>query len=68
MPDKEGIETIIELKKEYPGIKIIAISGGGDHGPKDYLDIARLLGVNRTFIKPFEMNDLLESVKELIGA
>ncbi len=67
MPDKEGLETIIELRKKYPEVKIIAISGGGSHGPEDYLDSARLLGVKFTFAKPFEMTDLLESVKELIG-
>lgn len=68
MPEKEGIETIIELKRDYPQVKIIALSGGGTHGPKDYLDSARLLGVEETFYKPFEMDDLLEKVNELLDS
>ncbi len=67
MPEKEGIETIIELKRDYPGIKIIAISGGGSIGPKEYLDTVRLLGVKHTFFKPFEVSDLIVAVKKLIG-
>jgi len=41
MPEKEGIEIIIELKRDYPDVKIIAISGGGRINPEDYLDIAK---------------------------
>jgi len=67
MPEKEGIETIIELKRDYPGVKIIAISGGGSLGPKEYLDSARLLGVKHTFYKPFEVSELIETVKEMIN-
>ncbi len=68
MPEKEGIETIIELKRDYPGVKIIAISGGGSHGPKAYLDTARLLGVKHTFFKPFEVAELIATAKELVGS
>lgn len=68
MPEKEGIETIIELKNEYPEVKIIAMSGGGSLGAKDYLESAQLLGVNCTFSKTFAPKELLEKVKELIAS
>ena len=44
MPDKEGIATIRELKKEFPDIKIIAMSGGGRGGADDYLLMAEAFG------------------------
>ena len=52
MPEKDGIETIQELKKDFPEIKIIAISGGGRLGPNDYLQLAKMLGAQRTLTKP----------------
>src|SRR5919108_2919694 len=44
MPGKEGLETIMELRREVPGVKIIAISGGGQTGNMTFLEIARYLG------------------------
>ena len=67
MPEKEGIETIMDLRREFPGVKIIAMSGGGSIGPEDYLYMARRLGANRTFAKPLERDELLKAVGELIG-
>jgi len=67
MPGKEGLETIMELRRSYPRVKIIAISGGGRLGPRDYLQTAKLLGAHRIFFKPFEMKELLQAVQELLG-
>ncbi len=66
MPNKEGIETIIELHKDYPEIKIIAISGGGRGDAKGYLEAAKLFGAHRIFPKPFAIDELLEAIKELL--
>jgi len=66
MPKKEGIETIIELRQDFPNVKIIAISGGGRTGTKDYLHMAKIFGVQRTFTKPVAREQLLEAIKELI--
>ncbi|MGD8893354.1 MAG: response regulator [Desulfobacterales bacterium] len=66
MPKKEGIETIFELRKNFPYIKIIAISGGGRIEPEDYLYIAKKIGVHRTFTKPIERDELLKAVSELL--
>lgn len=67
MPEKDGIETIIEMRREFPEIKIIAMSGGGHIGPENYLHVAKRLGVVRTFNKPIEMKRLLAAVGEALG-
>jgi DNA-binding response OmpR family regulator len=63
MPDKEGIETIRDLHRAYPDLKII----GGRVGPSDYLHAARMLGAKRTFTKPFSRQEILDTVHELCG-
>ena len=65
MPEKEGIETIIEIKQSWPQIKIIAISGGGRICAEDYLHIASELGADITLKKPFARHELLGAVAEL---
>jgi DNA-binding response OmpR family regulator len=67
MPEQEGLETISRLKKEYAEIKIIAISGGGRIGPEAYLPAARELGADRAFSKPFDVQEVVSAVKELLG-
>lgn len=67
MPNKEGLETIVELRRNMPGVKIIAISGGGRIAPTDYLSIAKRLGADRVFAKPVERRALLDAVSELVG-
>lgn len=64
MPDKEGLETILELKNEFPDTKIFAMSGGGKNSPEQYLHMARGLGADRVFIKPFNRKDILSAVAE----
>ena len=66
MPEKEGIETITDLRQEFPDAKIIAISGGGTIQPSSYLALAEELGVLKSFEKPFRRNALLETIQELI--
>ena len=67
MPEKEGLETIRELKSGFPEVKIIAMSGGGHAKPDEYLLIARAMGADFTFKKPFDNAKLVEAVIELIG-
>ena len=67
MPDKEGLETIMELKTRYPDAKIVAISGGGCIEPGSYLQLAAKMGASHTLIKPFEREDLLEAVRNLLA-
>jgi YesN/AraC family two-component response regulator len=67
MPEKEGLETIRELKKINPDVEIIAISGGGSADPKIYLKIASNLGAIHTFTKPVDNEILLSKIKELLA-
>ncbi len=65
MPEQEGIETIKTLRREYPEIKVIAMSGafGGD-----YLRIAAYLGAHATLAKPIQMDRLLRLVSETLAS
>ena len=65
MPDMEGIETIANLRRGDPNVKVIAISGGGRNSPDDYLHLAEKLGAIKTFAKPVDRNELLKTVKQL---
>lgn len=66
MPEKEGIETIIELKRDFPDVKIIAISGGGKIDAETYLSMSKTFGVQYTFAKPVEREELLNAVQTLL--
>jgi DNA-binding response OmpR family regulator len=66
MPEKEGLETIIDLRREFPNVKIVAMSGGGRTGSLNFLDIARRLGAQCTLPKPFGLQDMLKAVRELL--
>ncbi len=66
MPEKEGIETIRELRRDFPGLKIIAISGGGRASADGYLSVAKTIGADRTLSKPFDLKQILDTVKDLL--
>jgi CheY-like chemotaxis protein len=67
MPNVEGIETIIKLKKRHPAVNIIAVSGGGRISAVDHLSLAEKFDVNKTLTKPFRKDDLLKAVDEILG-
>ena len=67
MPEKEGLETIQELKQVAPGVKIIAVSGGALKGPpKGYLALAKQFGAMETIEKPFSWKQLIETVNHVL--
>jgi DNA-binding response OmpR family regulator len=66
MPGKEGLETILELRKNYPELKIIAISGGGRIGPQGYLPSAKYLGADMVFQKPLVQKEFIMAVSLLL--
>lgn len=53
MPRKQGFDLIVEIRAKYPGLKIVAMSGGGQGDPSDYLRIATQLGADMVLAKPF---------------
>ena len=67
MPEKEGTEFIMDMSVEFPKVKVIAMSGGGNVDDVDFLNLAENLGALKTFQKPFKQADILAAVKELLG-
>jgi DNA-binding response OmpR family regulator len=67
MPDEDGLKVIMQLKELKPGLKIIAISGGGKAGPGNYLNLARALGADEIFPKPFSLTNLLSRIDVILG-
>ncbi len=65
MPEKGGIETLMEVHDLYPDIKLIAVSGKVETGTDSIQGIAEQFGVDAVFSKPFEIFDLLKVVQTL---
>jgi CheY-like chemotaxis protein len=65
MPEKEGIETIQDLRREFPATKIIAMTGRESLTDYDVFQVARELGAVRTLKKPFKLDELVAIVQEL---
>ena len=68
MPNKEGVATVADLRRDFPQLGIIAMSGGAAHEPALYLKIAGALGATRTLKKPFTLPTLLTAVEEVLAA
>jgi DNA-binding response OmpR family regulator len=68
LPKRDGIATILELRREAPAIAIIAISGGGYGYGVDYLDFAGKLGADAVLPKPFKLAELIDVVNDLLSA
>ena len=66
MPEKEGLETIADIRRNVDNMPIIAISGGGRAGPSDYLETARFIGADATLAKPFRRQELIKTVESLL--
>jgi DNA-binding NtrC family response regulator len=67
MPQKEGLQTIIEMKQETPEVKVIAMSAGGRYSNMDYLKLARKFGARATLTKPFMRDEMLDLVREALA-
>lgn len=68
MPGRNGVLTMNSLRKQFPRVKVIAVSGGcGDlTRPEDFLNLTKRLGADYAMAKPFSMDDLLRSVNALL--
>lgn len=67
MPNKNGVDTILEFWHDFPNVKIIAISGvvRGIRAQK-YLFYVKPFGISRVFSKPFDSKELLGAIQELL--
>jgi len=68
MPNKDGIETIRELKEKFPALRIIAMSGASAFAKINYLEVAMLIGATATLQKPFGGDELANALKEFAPA
>src|SRR5215510_4221725 len=66
MPEKEGLETIVEFRKDFPKVPIITISGRPSS--EFFLYMAKQLGAIRTIEKPFRPSELLAAVEQVLSA
>ena len=67
MPEKDGIETLRYLRKEFPDMKIVVFSGGGKGLAKGYLPAATALGADATIEKPFDPAEFGQRIDDLLG-
>lgn len=62
MPGMDGIETLIALRRDYPALRVIVMSGGGRTGSMDFLDCAEQLGASAVLHKPFTLTGLTAAI------
>lgn len=67
MPEEDGLKVIMKLRELKPTLKIIAISGGGKAGPGSYLNLAKALGADAIYSKPFSISDFVSKIEELLN-
>jgi len=67
MPNIDGLALILDIRKVYPETKVIAISGGSEAVPGDYLHVAKALGAIKVFQKPLDLEALVAAVEENFG-
>ena len=67
MPEQDGLQTIVEMRRRFPTIRIIAISGGGAMSPDDLLRVSKKLGASGCLIKPFTNESLRIEIERVLG-
>jgi DNA-binding response OmpR family regulator len=66
MPEKEGLEMIVEIKQLHSEVKIIAMSGGGRGSSQNYLKMAKAFGARLVLAKPFTHREMLEAISQVL--
>jgi CheY-like chemotaxis protein len=67
MPNRDGIEVVMELKRSCPRTKIIARTGGGQQSMMEIASTAKFLGADHILYKPFERESLLAAMNAVLG-
>jgi DNA-binding NtrC family response regulator len=65
MPTREGLDVIVDATRRFPELKVLAVTGGGQVGPTDYLELALQLGAHDALAKPFRNAELVKRVSRL---
>lgn len=67
MPEIDGVEVVLALRKTHPDVPLFAISGGMHGASVDFLPMVKNFGVSRVFYKPMVLAELLEAIEEVLG-
>ena len=68
MPGQDGIVTLRQIRKRFPAIRVIVISGGDSSGMLDLREDAELLGAVKSLQKPFNGREIMDRVKSVLGS
>jgi DNA-binding NtrC family response regulator len=68
MPGQDGIVTLRQIRKRFPDVKVIVISGGDSTGMMDMRQDAELLGAVKSLQKPFNAREIMELVRDVVGS
>lgn len=68
MPQRDGVEVLRETRRRWPGLPVIAISGGGWIGANELLGMAERLGADKVLQKPVRRDDLIRAVDDALAA
>jgi DNA-binding NtrC family response regulator len=68
MPGQDGIVTLRQVRKRFPKVKVIVISGGDSTGMMDLREDAEMLGAVKSLQKPFNARELMDVVKSVVGS
>jgi len=67
MPELDGIQTLREIRKRFPAVRVIAMSGGDSTGLLDLRKDAELLGAVKSLQKPFTAREIVDVVRAVLG-
>ena len=68
MPEKEGLELIMDVRAQFPGLRVVAISGGVWSSKQSFLPVAKKLGADRAMSKPFTIEQFLTTIEEVLAS
>ncbi len=66
MPGKDGLATLRELRRDFPTVPVVVMSGGSPIAHRDFLEIAKLLGAVRVLDKPISLPVLTDTVRAVL--
>jgi DNA-binding NtrC family response regulator len=66
MPGQDGIVTLRQVRKRFPAVKVIVISGGDSTGMMDLRQDAELLGAVKSLPKPFNAREIMDVVRSVL--